>query len=293
MKRIIAFLLSAILICGGMTQTAFADEDEVLRFQHVSIGTLETVDRDGYYYHCIYSDLYYIEYPGSFVYGQSRGTSQAFWHPDNQVATSDNEFKTFQDERLIGSADEIDAYVRAGGIQQYLTEVLAITSTDGYEFVEETKDNQSGILILRLTKDGETIASIIIWTNLGQLSLRSEIRTAYLNPLTDHGEILLYPVWDKDADFSSIEAIKEYIANDESAEDQLQYKNIAVFESEHHQYLSFELETTDRKMYCYIPVTPENNQKWILSFAVSKDSQVETNAYNIREDIVKSFQILK
>lgn len=292
MKRIIAFLLTAVLFCSSMILSAYADEDDVLLFEHLSLGTLEKVDRDGYNYHCIYSDLYYIEYPGSFSFG-TRGTSQAFWHPDNQIQTSDNEFKTFNDERLIGSVDEIDAYVRNGGIQNYLTEVLPITENDQYQFVEVTKDSQNGILIFRLMKGDELTGSIFIWTNYGHLSLRSEIRTYYMDPLTDHGEILLYPVWDKDADFSSIDAINAYLADNTDFNNNPLYRNAAVYNAEHHQYVSFEMISTDRKIYCYIPVTPDTCQKWILAFAVSKDSQVETNAYNIREDIVKTFQILK
>ena len=64
-------------------------------------------------------------------------------------------------------------------------------------------------------------------------------------------------------------------------------------QTEYHEFLCCETETDQQKMAFYLPVTPEGQQKWILLFSVSKDSQMEFNAYAIREDILKTFHSLK
>jgi len=288
MKKQLAILIAAaMLVCN--TLPVYADQDKpTLQFQNLSIGTVyDKVGPDGYHYNCIYSDLFYIEYPGSFVFGQSGDVPIIFYDRNDQVSTSDNEFKTFQDDHLIGSAADVAAYITAGGINSYLQETLTFDISQGYTLVNASDDDYGVLYFLLVDKDNNTTASIIVWTSFGQISIRSEVRTAYTDPLTDHGTIALNPVWD-DVDFSSVEALGNYVSSTS-----IPFNNITTVQTEYHEFLCCETETDQQKMAFYFPVTPEGQQKWILLISVSKDSQMEFNAYAIREDIIKTFHSLK
>ena len=43
----------------------------------------------------------------------------------------------------------------------------------------------------------------------------------------------------------------------------------------------------------YIPVTPPGTKNWMVSFDAFKESEITSNAYHIREDIIKTFKVLK
>lgn len=166
------------------------------------------------------------------------------------------------------------------------------------EFQFETEQKGDTILVYNLKKDGHSVASIIIWTSFGQISIRSELSAVSFDPASDYGDIMVFPQW-KTTDFSSEEAIRSYVAAGSLTEllepvtGSPAWNNISAFQTENHQFLYCEGESQSHQIAVYIPVTPADKEKWVLVFSASKGSQIPGNAFHIRGEIAKSFRVLR
>ena len=294
-----AFLVCCLLSSALATVPALAAEPEdsslTVSFAYCSIKTIpDKTAPDGYPLRYLDNDLFYIEYPGSWSFGTSRICPVVFFNHSEMPKTT-HEFETFQDSALIGSEDEIDRYIQSGGLNQYLQQVLDISGLTGYQFDVQTKE--SAILVYSLKKDDETVASIIVWTSFGQVSIRDERPDVSVNPLRDYGNIMVMPVADAE-DFSSHEAIQAYV---DSGKLNVRLKldpgmlswTTKPFQTEYHSYLLCEGSCEFLNTSVYIPVTPPGTKNWMVSFDAFKESEITSNAYHIREDIIKTFKVLK
>lgn len=215
-----------------------------------------------------------------------------FYHPaeDREEA---HEFQTFFDGGLIGEEDTVDRYVRNGGIDGYLRQVIGDTAGCTYSL----QAKESSILVYTVMQDGEAAASVVVWTGFGQFSIRSERPSVTFHPAMDYGSIQVFPVWDS-TDFSSVNAITAYVGNGGlnarmgSAAPGLQC-SLESYRTANHDYVLCKDETGPVRFAAYIPVTPAEGRKWIVVFMASKESQVASNAYAIQEGIMETFKILK
>lgn len=301
MKKKLALLLAGCLLFTAFSSgTAYAEEQSAVMpdiyFDHCSISpVLNKTGPDGYPYNSLINDLFYIEYPGSWSFGTDDACPIVFFDDSNQQVTT-HDFQTFEDSSLIGSEEDIDQYIKGGGINRYLNQVLGITDLSGFTFVIQNKSES--ILVYSLKKDGKTVASIIVWTIFGKLDIRDERAEVSFNPANDTGDIMVFPVWDSQ-DFSSIEAIQAFVSSGnlnaymDPCEGPVTWTSIKAYETEHHQYLLCEGSSDAIKTAVYIPVVPSGMKKWIVGFDSYKESQNPMNAYQIREEIIQSFKVLK
>lgn len=287
--KIVTLLLSAILATSGIMTAQ--EETSTINFEYFSIGTVWKETENGTeLFRSIINDLVYLEYPDVFSLGQEGNCPLAMFNSDNNTPTSDNSFKTFQDSNLKGSFSEVEQYIESGGVNSVLTEVLGIDPADGYQLTMFASDDP--IMYYYLMDGNESIATIVIWINIGQIAVRSEIYTADVDLTRDYGTIYIYPL-DKDADFSSIEALTTFAFSFNPPIMCDEQDRLTVFETDYHQYLYCDGETEDSKTALFYPVTPDEMNKWVVIFMVAKESQIADNCYNRREEIIQSFQVLK
>lgn len=292
---LVCCLLSTVLLPG----LTYAEEQSAIMpniyFDYCSIGTVnDKTGSDGSPYHSLINDLFYIEYPGSWNFDSTVVRPIVFYNEDTiqKIIPSENA-KFFEDINLIGTEDDIDRYVKDGGINSYLNQVLGITDLSGYTFV--TQGDSS--LVYTLEKDGDAIAYIVIWTATGTLFIQDERLGILFDPVKDTGYITIFPVW-KNQDFSSIEAIQTFVDGGnlnvymEPCVGPVTWTT-KTYETENHQYLLCEGITDKIKTTVYIPVISSEMKKWIVGFDVYKESQDTTNAYLIQEVIIKTFKVLK
>lgn len=272
-----------------------ADSALTVSFAYCAINSVpDKTGPDGYPLRYLDNDLFYIEYPGSWSFGTSKICPIVFFN-NSEMPKTTHEFETFQDSALIGSEDEIDLYIQGGGLNQYLQQVLNISDLAGYLFDVQTKE--STILVYSLKKEEETVASIIVWTSFGQVSIRDERPEVSVNPLRDYGNIMVMPVADSQ-DFSSHEAIQAYVDSGKLNE-RLKIEpgvlswTTKPFQTEYHSYLLCEGSCEFLNASVYIPVTPAGTKNWMVSFDAFKESEIASNAYRIQEDIIKTFKVLK
>lgn len=272
-----------------------ADSALTVSFAYCAINSVpDKTGPDGYPLRYLDNDLFYIEYPGSWSFGTSKICPIVFFN-NSEMPKTTHEFETFQDSALIGSEDEIDLYIQGGGLNPYLQQVLNISDLAGYQFDVQTKE--STILVYSLKKEEETVASIIVWTSFGQVSIRDERPEVSVNPLRDYGNIMVMPVADSE-DFSSHEAIQAYV-NSGKLNERLKIEpgvlswTTKPFQTEYHSYLLCEGSCEFLNASVYIPVTPAGTKNWMVSFDAFKESEIASNAYRIQEDIIKTFKVLK
>ncbi|MCI8269066.1 MAG: hypothetical protein HFG55_05330 [Lachnospiraceae bacterium] len=272
-----------------------ADSALTVSFAYCAINSVpDKTGPDGYPLRYLDNDLFYIEYPGSWSFGTSKICPIVFFN-NSEMPKTTHEFETFQDSALIGSEDEIDLYIQGGGLNQYLQQVLNISDLAGYQFDVQTKE--STILVYSLKKEDETVASIIVWTSFGQVSIQDERPEVSVNPLRDYGNIMVMPVADSE-DFSSHEAIQAYV-NSGKLNERLKIEPSVLswttkpFQTEYHSYLLCEGSCEFLNASVYIPVTPAGTKNWMVSFDAFKESEIASNAYRIQEDIIKTFKVLK
>lgn len=284
-----AFAFSPALAEGPDTQAPS------VTFEYCAIDSVPgKIGPDGYPYRCLTNDLFYIEYPGSWYFGSNKFCPIVFFN-DSEVIKTTHDFETFQDPALIGTEDQVDQYIQGGGIRQYLQQVLNITDFSGCQFDIKTKEDT--ILMYFLTQGGETVASIVVWTSFGQISIRDERSSISMDPVRDYGHIMVMPALDSE-DFSSVEAIQAYVDSGklnsrlELGTDVLTWTT-SPYQTEHHTYLACEGSCDFLSTTVYIPVTPAGTKNWMVSFQAYIDSEISYNAYRIREDIIKTFQVLK
>ena len=298
-KKFTTFLACCLLSSALAPIPALADEPEeqtpTVYFEHCSISFLpDKIGSDGYPLRYLNNDLFYIEYPGSWFFGTNNISPIVFFN-DSEMPKDDHDFETFQDDALIGPEDQVDQHIQGGGLAPYFQQVLAISDLTGYQYRIQTKEY--GILVYSLEKDGDTVASIIVWTSFGQLSIRDERPSLAANPLRDYGKIMVMPEWDWE-DFHSLEAIQAYVdsgkLNDRLMLDASQLTWITKpYQTEHLTYLLCEGSCDFLKLSVYIPVTPAGVKNWMISFDVFIDSEINDNAYAMQEEIISTFKILK
>lgn len=266
-----------------------------VNFEYCSIDFLpDKLGSDGSPLRCLINDLFYIEYPGSWFFGTNEVSPIVFFN-DSETEKTTNVFQTFQDSSLIGTEDQIDLYIQGGGLTDYLSRVLQISDLTGYQFVTQAKEES--ILVYSLNKDGETAATVVVWTSFGQLSIRDERPAQSVDYLRDYGRISVIPVWDQE-DFSSLEAIQAYVNSGKLNDilmlstDQLSW-TAEPFQTVNHSYLLCEGSCDFLKVSVYIPVVPAGMKKWLVSFDVFQDSGISYNAYNMQKEIINTFKILK
>ncbi len=290
-----ATLLLSTMICAPVHATEPEDESPAVYFEYCAIDTVrDKTGPDGYPYRCLVNDLFYIEYPGSWSFGTNNISPIIFFN-DSEVTKTNHEFQSFQDAALIGTEDQIDQYIQGGGLNQYFQQVLNLTDFNGLTFYTQEKGDT--ILVYSLIKEEETIASIVVWTSFGQVSIRDERSGVSMNPVRDYGEIMVMPVHDSE-DFSSIEAIQAYVNSGKLTsrllfeEDEITWTT-TPYQTEHHTYLLCEGSCQFENAAVYIPVAPAGTKKWMVGFQAFINSEISCNAYQIREDIIKTFQVLK
>ena len=249
---------------------------------------------DGVPYRCLNNDLFYIEYPGTWYFGSSEICPIVFYN-DSEVQKTIHNFESFVDASLAGSESQVDQYVRNGGLDPYLQQVLNIRSSSGYQFDNQTNDG--GILVYFLRKDGEPVASIIIWTSFGKVSIRDERSDATLDPARDYGSIMVMPVSDSE-DLSSLEAIQAFVDSGKlnarlNMDTSVLTWATKAFQTEHHTYLLCEGAGDFLDISVYIPVAAAGSKKWFICFEACKTSEISYNAYHIRDNIIKTFRVLK
>ena len=288
-------LLSAALGVLPVHAEVTEDSNPPVCFEYCALGFAEgRTGPDGVPYHCLNNDLFYIEYPGTWYFGSS-GICPIVFYDDSEVKKTIHNFESFVDASLSGSGKQVDRYVRNGGLDPYLKQVLNIRSSSGYQFDNQTNDD--GILVYFLRKDGEAVASIIIWTSFGQVSIRDERSDAAPDPARDYGSIMVMPVADSE-DLSSPEAIQAFVdsgkLNDRLKMDtSILTWTTKAFQTEHHNYLLCEGAGDFLDISVYIPVAPAGSKKWLICFEACKESEISYNAYHIRDDIIKTFRVLK
>lgn len=288
-KKIITLSLSVVLTVSGIF--AVHAETPTVYFDYLSIGTVPKETANGVeMFYSINSNLIYLEYPNVFSLGQSGDCPLALFNSNNKTTTSDNGFKTFQDSNLKGSISQVARYIQSGGINSLLATALSIDPTAGYQLT--LSESSDPIMYYYLTKDNETVATIVIWTNIGQIGIHSEILTTIVDWTRDYGNIYIYPI-DRNADFSSIEALTAFAFSSEPPIICDEHDRLTTFETNYHQYLYCDGETEDFKTALFYPVTPDGQYKWVVIFMVAKESQIVDNAYNQREQIIQTFKVLK
>lgn len=296
--------LSVSIICGLLLSSCILtplhaaepeDDAPVVSFEYCGISFLpDKTGPDGLPYRYLDNDLFYIEYPGSWSFGTNKLCPIVFFN-HSEIPKTTHDFETFQDSALIGTEDQIDQYIQGGGLNQYLTRILHLPDTAGCQFDTQTKEQS--ILVYSMKKDGETIASIIVWTSFGQVSIRDERSDISIDPARDYGDIMVMPVSDSE-DFHSIEAIQAYVDSGKLnsrlhlGTDILTWTT-KPYETAFHTYMLCEGSCSLFNIAIYIPVTPEGKKRWMVSFSADKKSEISHNAYQIREDIIKSFKALK
>lgn len=288
-------LLSSLLLITPLYAAEPEDQTPIVAFEYCGIASVpDKIGPDGVPYRYLHNDLFYIEYPGSWVFGTNSICPIVFYN-DSEVSKTVHDFESFHDTALIGTEDQIDQYIQGGGIDQYLKQVLQIQDTAGYQF--DTQSKEQTILVYSLKKDGETVASVIVWTAPGKLTIRDERSDVSMNPVRDYGHIMVMPVSDSE-DFSSMEAIQAYVDSGK-LNDRLHLDTTYLtwttkpFETEYHTYLLCEGSCDFLSTSVYIPVAPAGKKKWMVSFDAYINSEITYNAYQIREDIISTFQVLK
>lgn len=288
-------LLSALFLPAPLYAAEPEDESPVVSFEYCGIASVpDKTGPDGHPYRYLHNDLFYIEYPGTWSFGTSRICPIIFFN-HSEVSKTVHDFESFHDDSLIGTENQIDQYIQGGGIDSYIKQVLQITDTSGYQF--DTQSKEDTILVYSLKKEGEAVASVIVWTAFGKLSIRDERSDISMDPVRDYGQIMVMPVSDSE-DFSSIEAIQAYVDSGK-LNGRLQVDNTLLtwttkqFETEYHTYLLCEGSCDFLNVSVYIPVMPAGKKKWMVSFDAYKNSEITYNAYQIREDIMKTFHVLK
>ena len=118
-----------------------------------------------------------------------------------------------------------------------------------------------------------------------------------MNPVRDYGEILVMQVQDYE-DFSSIESIQAFVNSGKLTsrllflENEITW-NTTPYQTDHHTYLLCEGSCEFLNVTVYIPVVPAHSKKWMVGFQAFVGSEINYNAYKIREDIIKTFKVLK
>ncbi|MCI9283110.1 MAG: hypothetical protein HFG56_07460 [Lachnospiraceae bacterium] len=298
-KGLSSFLACCMLSSALAIVPAFAaepaDSAPTVSFAYCAIHSIpDKAGPDGHPLRYLDNDLFYIEYPGSWSFGTNKICPIVFYN-SSEISKPTHEFETFQDSALIGTEDEIDQYIQSGGLNSYLQQVLNISDLAGYRFDVQTKE--STILVYSLKKEEETIASVVVWTSFGQVSIRDERSEVSMNPVRDYGKIMVMPVSDSE-DFSSHEAIQAYVESGKLNErlkldtDILSWTT-KPFQTEYHSYLLCEGSCDFLNTAVYIPVTPTGMKNWMVSFDAFKESEINANAYRIQEDIIKTFKVFK
>lgn len=298
-QKLSAAMACSLLLSALTLAPVYAAESEeetpVVAFEYCGIDFVpDKKGPDGYPYRCLVNDLFYIEYPGTWSFGTNSLCPIVFFN-HSEVTKTVHDFETFQDAALIGTADQIDQYIQNGGLAQYLQQVLDISDLSEYTFYTQTREDS--LLIYSLLKDGNTTASIVVWTAFGQVSIRDERSDISMDPKRDYGKIMVMPVWDTE-DFSSVEAIQAYVDSGElnsrlALDTSLLAWTTKPYHTDHHTYLLCEGSCEFLNVSVYIPVTPAGSKKWMVCFEAFIESEIPCNAYQIREDIIQTFKILK
>ena len=298
-RKLSAVIASTMMLSSFICSPAYATEPEednpVVYFDYCSIDTVpDKTGPDGYPYRCLINDLFYIEYPGSWTFGSNNITPIVFYD-HSEITKTTHQFESFQDSALIGTEDQIDQYIQSGGLNPYFQQVLNLTDFNGLTIYTQEKGDT--ILVYSLLQEGKTIASIVVWTSFGQVSIRDERSDISMNPVRDYGEILVMQVQDYE-DFSSIESIQAFVNSGKLTsrllflENEITW-NTTPYQTDHHTYLLCEGSCEFLNVTVYIPVVPAHSKKWMVGFQAFVGSEINYNAYKIREDIIKTFKVLK
>lgn len=285
-----------------LSQSAWAAQEReegqafpTVYLEHLRIDTQKQKNGpDSYPLHWLDNDLFYLEYPGSWVMGANDYCPFSFYD-DSDYDYEKNEIQSFQDAQLEGTTANAENYIGTGGINRYIEQVLGRALTPEEHIVKEEVSDP--ILYYSLMRGSTDVATIIIWCNIGQVSIRSEVYDVAVNPVTNHGKIMLIPEWDT-TDFSSVESIKAFVSTG-GMKPYMDYLvgdltwNMSEYSTEYHQFVYCEGETEMEKIAVYIPVASGGKKNWVLGFQTYKASQTDVNAYKMKEEIVKSFKVLK
>lgn len=240
------------------------------------------------------NDKFYIEIPKDWRIGANDAAPLIFSHPSEEKKHPKEKMITYEcgvPEELLGKSEEIDEYILAGGIEDLLENAL------GQEWTEEyaLKLNSSGYFSLE--KDGELLADIIVWPEIGQVVVRDQRNRIVFDRKEDFGRILLRQEW-QDVDFSSPEAIVNYVESGGTERltklalgETGSWSDGTRYRTEFHEFLRFEGSFDRRQVTLYIPVTAEGQSNWVILFEAFEGSERGGNVYEMQEQIVRTFTL--
>ncbi len=260
------------------------------------------------------SDEFYMEYPWDWYVGSTDACPLTFVPEWENEASGEviRDWVDYFDENLEGSTGEVQSYIEGGGIDGFLEEVMGKPVTEEYEFTVREKDSD-WLLIYDLKKGDKEMAEIVVWCNLGKISVRNWDVELTVEPQEDYGRILVFQEWDT-MDFSSEEAIEAYV---ESADFLYRLLGSALEEDVEHQIISFKKKSVTtfyhtfvavevgiydfnrperllRQAEVYIPVTALDQSNWVVVFESFPGSRREEGVANaqVRERVISTFVAL-
>ena len=240
------------------------------------------------------NDLFYMESPRDWRIGTNDAAPLIYYHKSESEKRPEEKMVTYADgvpEELLGEEEKIDEYILSGGIDDLLENALGQELTEEYQL----KNISSGYFSLE--KNGEYLADIIVWSEIGQVVVRDQRNRILFDRQEDYGRILLLREW-QDVDFSSPEAIVSYMESKEVERMTKQalgeggsWSGGTRYQTEFHEFLRFEGNYDRRQVTLYIPITAEGQSNWLILFETFEGSEVEENAYAIQERVMRTFTL--
>lgn len=260
------------------------------------------------------SDKFYMEYPYDWYVGSTSASPLTFvseweYKASNQVIQDWNEYF---DEKLQGDTADVKAYIEGGGVNEYLETVMGKPVTKEYEFV--LREEEDGWLLIYDLKKGEKeAAELVIWCNLGKMSVRNWEVNLTFAPENDLGRILVFQEWDN-CDFSSEKSIKEYVesrvflyrllgtALEMDVKKEIISLDTRSFTSDYHKFVCVDVGLHDRddptcllrQATAYIPVTDRSHSNWVVLFESFPESRQKEGMSNrqVQERVMSTFVVL-
>lgn len=259
------------------------------------------------------SDQFYMEYPWDWYVGSTDACPLTFVPEWEHDASGDSirDWVDYFDENLEGDVREVQAYIEGGGINRCLEEVIGKPVTEEYDLVLRESDSD-WLLIYDLEKEGKEAAEVVVWCNLGKFSVRSREVELTVGPEGDYGRILVFQEW-KDYDFSSQEAIKEYMesgdflyrllgkALEEDVEEEIMSLNFRSHTTPYHNFFCVDVGICDkdrperllRQAFVYIPVTRPDQSNWVVAFESFPGARQDgVGSRRMRERVISTFVVL-
>ena len=99
-------------------------------------------------------------------------------------------------------------------------------------------------------------------------------------------------------DFSSPEAIVSYVESGgtecltkQALGESASWSDGTRYWTEFHEFLRFEGNYDRRQVTLYIPITAEGQSNWLIMFETFEGSEMEGNAYEIQEQVMRTFTL--